>query len=194
MGDSMMAFHSLSGQAVSNAVEHHIGEPVTDRSVSGARFIYNLPLSGAAGFNITKQYKSGPWDWVVLNGGGNDILFGCGCSICDRRIDRLISKKATFGVIPGLVADIRLTGAQVIFVGYLRTPGVTSPIEHCVDEGREMDQRLTLLAAQDEGVHFVSLQDLVPNGDRSFHAIDLIHPSAKGSNAIGARIAAIIQN
>jgi acyl-CoA thioesterase-1 len=33
---------------------------------------------------------------------------------------------------------------------------------------------------------------LVPHGDRSFHASDMIHPSAKGSAAAAQRIARVI--
>lgn len=192
LGDSMMAVHGVRGQAVANAVERRLGEQVVDRSVTGARFLYALPISGAAGLNITKQYRKGNWNWVVLNGGGNDLLWGCGCGPCRGKINRLISEDGRRGVIPGFVSKMRQSGAKVVFVGYLRTPGVRSPIEHCVDEGQEMDRRVARLAALDRGVYFVSLQDLVPDGDRSYHAVDLIHPSAKGSDAIGARIAATI--
>lgn len=188
MGDSMMAIHGMTGASVSHGVERRLKQPVVDRSVIGARFLYRLPVSGAAGLNITKQYRKGNWDWVILNGGGNDILFGCGCGLCGHRIDRLISEDGRKGAIPGLVSKLRQDGAQVLFVGYLRTPGVTSPIEHCVDEGREMDARIARLAALDRGVHFLSLDGLVPDGDRSYHAVDLVHPSAKGSDAIAEKI------
>ena len=164
-----------------------------DRSVSGARFLYALPISGSAGLNIASQYRDGDWDWIVLNGGGNDIWMGCGCGHCAGRIDRLITSDGRKGRIPATVSDLRATGAQVIFVGYMRTPGVQSPIEGCADEGDEMDRRLSRLAALDRGVHFLPLADLVPEGDRSYHGIDLIHPSPKASAAIGGRVAAIIR-
>ena len=193
MGDSMLAVHGATGKSVSHAVERALGEDVIDRSVMGARYFYALPISGSAGLNIRKQYVDGKWDWVVLNGGGNDIWFGCGCGRCDNRIGRLISKDGKRGTIPGFVSELRQKGSQVILVGYLRTPGVTSPIEGCRDEGDEMDRRLSRLAKLDRGVHFLSLADVVPNGDRSYHTLDLIHPSAKGSTEIGKRVAAIIR-
>ncbi len=192
MGDSLMAVHGMSGRSVANGVESALKEPVVDRAVSGARFFYRLPISGAAGLNIPKQYRAGNWDWVILNGGGNDIFFGCGCGACDHRLDRLISEDGKRGAIPGFASRMRAKGAQVIYVGYMRTPGITSPIEGCADEGDEMDRRVVRLAALDRGVHFVPLADLVPHGDRSYHAVDLIHPSPKASAAIGARIARII--
>ncbi|MEL6377537.1 MAG: SGNH/GDSL hydrolase family protein [Pseudomonadota bacterium] len=194
MGDSLLAVHGNTGNGVADAMERHLGEPVIDRSVIGARFIYPLPISGAAGMSIPKQYREGNWDWIVVNGGGNDILFGCGCGPCKRRIDRLISEDGRKGVIPGFIGRMRSTGAKVIYVGYLRTPGTTSLIEFCVDEGRKMDERAAKLAELDGGVYFVELSDLVPYGDFSFHALDTIHPSIKGSNAIAERLAGLIRN
>jgi acyl-CoA thioesterase-1 len=44
-----------------------------------------------------------------------------------------------------------------------------------------------------KGVHFIAMADLVPHGDGSFHGLDMIHPSIKGSNAIGTRIATYIR-
>jgi hypothetical protein len=193
MGDSMLAVHAMSGKSVSDVLERELGEPVIDRSVMGARVIYKLPISGSAGFNISKQYLDRKWDWVVLNGGGNDLWFGCGCFRCDRKIEKLVSSDGQSGEIPKLINRIRKTGAKVIYVGYLRSPGVNSPIENCKDEGDELESRIAKFADTDEGVHFVSLVDLVPNGDTSFHSFDMIHPSIKGSAAIGLRVAHIIQ-
>ncbi|WP_306154253.1 SGNH/GDSL hydrolase family protein [Roseovarius sp. MMSF_3281] len=193
MGDSMLAIHGATGNSVSHAVERTLGEDVIDRSVMGAKYYYGLPISGSAGLNIRKQYVDGKWDWVVLNGGGNDIWMGCGCGQCSRRINQLISEDGKRGTIPGFVSDLRAKGSQVVMVGYMRTPGVTSPIEACRDEGDEMDRRMARLAKLDRGVHFLSLDGLVPHGDRSYHTLDLIHPSAKGSTEIGKRVAEIIR-
>jgi lysophospholipase L1-like esterase len=192
MGDSMMAAHQGSGKAVSHAVERQLGEQVVDRSVLGARMIYALPISGAAGLNIPKQYRPGKWDWVIVNGGGNDLWLGCGCFACTGKMNRLISKDGRSGVVPSLVSQLRQDGARVLYVGYLRSPGVGSPIENCRDEGDEFEARVAKLAKLDSGIEFLSLADLVPNGDRSYHAIDMIHPSVKASQEIGKRIASII--
>jgi lysophospholipase L1-like esterase len=192
MGDSMLAWHSGSRASVSDAMEDILREPVVDRSVSGARVFYELPVSGALGMNIAKQYRPGNWDWVILNGGGNDLWLGCGCTWCDNRINRMISKDGRSGEIASLVSQIRSSGAKVIYVGYLRSPGIGSVIDHCRDEGNELEARLARMAAADGGVHFVSLVDLVPHGDRSYHWGDMIHPSQKASRKIAERIAAII--
>lgn len=193
VGDSMLATGRISDAAVSDAMEQTLRETVVDRSTIGARFQYALPISGAAGLNITKQYVPGNWDWVVVNGGGNDLWLGCGCMICDAKIDRLISEDGMKGTIPGFLSDLRQTGAKVIFVGYMRSPGRTSPIEHCKDEGAKLETRIARLAAKDAGLIYLSLEDLVPHGDGSYHGIDMVHPSFKGSKAIGQIIANVIE-
>lgn len=193
MGDSMLAAHALSGRSVPDVLERRLGRPVTDRAVVGARMIYRLPISGAAGMSIPKQFRAGNWDWVVINGGGNDLWLGCGCSGCERRLDRLAGRAGTpEGEIPALIARLRRTGARVVWVGYLRSPGRGSPIESCRDEGEELERRIAAFADRDAGVVFVSLADLVPHGDASFHAFDMIHPSVKGSAAIADRILAVL--
>lgn len=193
MGDSMLAWHGASRAAVSHNMEDILGEPVIDRSVVGARIFYHLPVSGALGMNISQQYAPGNWDWVVMNGGGNDLWFGCGCTRCDRKLTRMITSDGQGGSVPDLVRQIRASGARVIYVGYLRSPGVGSMIEHCRDEGQEFEGRLAAMAEHDAGVYFVSLVDLVPYGDRSYHAFDMVHPSMKASRAIAQRISAIIR-
>ncbi|MBY6057704.1 SGNH/GDSL hydrolase family protein [Leisingera daeponensis] len=193
MGDSLLAWHSLAGKSISDTVARELQEPVVDRSVSAARIIYKLPISGAAGMNIRKQYTPGKWDWVIVNGGGNDLWLGCGCFACNRKMDRLISSDGRTGAIPGMLAELRATGARVIYVGYLRSPGVGSMIEHCRDEGNELEARIDRLADMDEGIFFLSNKDMVPYGDRSYHALDMIHPSVKASSEIGRKVAEIIR-
>ena len=156
--------------------------------------LYSLPISGAMGLSIAKQYRPGKWDWVIVNGGGNDLWLGCGCRACERTMHRMISPDGRRGKIPGLLSQLRQNGARVIYVGYLRSPGVGSLIDHCRADGNELERRLAKLAQLDKGLFFLSLADLVPHGDRSYHTIDMIHPSTKATAEIGARIAKIIKD
>ena len=192
MGDSMMASHRITRRAVSHSIAKALRAQVTDQSVLGARIIYRLPITGSMGLNIGRQYRRGEWDWIVINGGGNDLWLGCGCSRCQRRMNQLITEKGTGGEIAKLVVKLRKTGAKVAYVGYLRSPGAGSPIEHCRDEGDELERRITRLASLVDGVYYVSIADMVPHGDRSYHAADMIHPSIKASRKIGQRVARTI--
>lgn len=193
VGDSMLATNRISDHSVADVMEQTLREPVVDRSTIGARFHYALPISGQAGLNITKQFIPGEWEWVVVNGGGNDLWFGCGCMLCQPKLDRLISEDGTKGTIPGFLSKLRQSGAKVVYVGYLRSPGRASPIEYCRDEGDELERRVARLAQLDRGLYYLSLQDMVPNGDGSYHGIDMIHPSIKGSTAIGQLLANVIE-
>jgi len=184
VGDSMFAVNRIAGASVADVIEQELGADVTDRATIGARYFLGIPLR--------PQYRDEGWDWVVINGGGNDLLFGCGCGACTRTLDRLVSKDGRGGIIPAFVAKIRKSGAKVVYAGYLRNPGVQTPIKGCGPAGNELDRRLTLMAGFDRGVTFLPMSDLVPFGDRSYHGFDLIHPSVKGSRGIGKRIAAVI--
>ena len=196
IGDSLLASHSISGRSVGHNLSRLLKAPVRNRPVVGARMIYNLPITGAMGLSIPQQWRGGDWDWVVMNGGGNDLWLGCGCNEddCRHKMNRLIAKDGRKGAIPSLVSRIRKSGARVIIVGYLRSPGFTSPIESCKDEGDELESRIGRLADLDPGVTFQTLTDLVPHGDLSYHAADRIHPSLKASEAIAARVARIIRD
>lgn len=191
MGDSLLAWNRLRGGSVARVLSDRLGTPVTDHSISGATYA----TSGGGTSGIAAQYRPGTWDWVVMNGGGNNLLFGCGCAACDAELDRLISDNGRQGVIPAAVARARQGGAKVIYTGYLRSPGFASPVEHCAALGDRLDRRLAAMAAGDPGVYFLPLSDLVRTpGDTSYHFADRVHPSLKGSAAIADRIAAIIRD
>ncbi|UWQ04457.1 SGNH/GDSL hydrolase family protein [Aliiroseovarius crassostreae] len=194
IGDSLIAWNGPGQKSVADVMAQELGEPVKSRAVSGARIIYGLPISGALGMRISRQFNpKQPRDWVVLSGGGNDLWFGCGCNKCDRRMGRMISEDGRSGAVVDLVTKIRKSGARVVMLGYLRSPGVNSPIESCRDEGDAYEARLAMMAKRLKGVHFLSNADLVPHGDKSFHAFDMIHPSIKGSKAIGKRVVELIR-
>lgn len=191
-----MAWHRASGRSIADWVARELQEPVINRSVTGARIINILPISGAMGMRISSQLrprKNERFDWVIVTGGGNDLWLACGCHNCDHRMNRMISDDGRRGDVVSLVRSIRKTGAKVVYLGYLRSPGRNSPIESCKDEGDIFEARLEKLAALDPGVHFFPVKGLVKHGDRSFHGVDMIHPSKKASAIIGKHVAQIIR-
>lgn len=194
MGDSMLAWHRASNRSVSDSVERDLSEVVVDRSTIGARFIYSLPISGSMGLNISRQLAKGDWDWVILNGGGNDLWFGCGCIACDYTINRIISSDGSSGILPELISEIRKRGARVIYVGYLHSPDIFSIVDHCKNEGIELENRIANYASNVDGFFFVSVSKMVPSGDKTFHAPDMIHPSKKASRIIGQLVSGVIRS
>ncbi|MCH2076082.1 MAG: SGNH/GDSL hydrolase family protein [Rhodobacteraceae bacterium] len=182
LGDSLMSWNMLTGRSVPMVLSDQLGEKIINRSRTGAMFRA-----------IARQYRPGNHEWVVLNGGGNDLWLGCGCTKCAARMAQIISPDGMTGELPELVSRIRANGARVLYVGYLRSPDFGSPIEHCRDDGDEMERRVALMAGRMDGVWLVSNKEVVPPGDKSFHAFDRIHPSPKGSRVIGKRIASAIR-
>lgn len=192
VGDSLMAWNATSGSSIPDIVERNIGSPVVDRTVSAAWLQTGYDADGNPETGVQAQFVFGDWDWAVVNGGGNDLMLGCGCVRCDGVLDNMISADGQSGQIPRFVRKIRERGTRVIYVGYLRSPNLFTPIEHCRAEGDEFDARLTKLAEQDAGITFLSSHDVAQPGDPSYFSFDLIHPSRKSSRIIGERIAEII--
>ena len=95
MGDSFFATNGVQNKAIPNVLAQILREPVHNRAVAGARIIYQLPISGSLGFKIEQQYKPRTWDWIVINGGGNDLMLGCGCNKCGARMNKMISHNGT---------------------------------------------------------------------------------------------------
>lgn len=193
VGDSLMAWNATSGSSIPDIVEDSIGAPVIDRTVSAAWLQTQYDASGRAETGVQAQFIEGDWDWAIVNGGGNDLMLGCGCSRCDAVLDKMISQDGQHGQIPDFLRQIRKTGTRVIYVGYLRSPELFTPIEHCKAEGDEFEARIARLAQRDEGITFVSSQDVARPGDASYFSFDLIHPSRKSSRIIGERVADVIK-
>lgn len=190
MGDSMMAWNGLLDASVPDVLGEALQEPVTNFAVSGARVRNPLPISSTLGFEIRRQFRKGPWEVILVNGGANDLFLTCGCRRCDARLGRMISDDGLMGELPDMLKRLRAeTEAQVIFVGYHRARGLRSPARGCRDELDALDARVALLAEAEEGISFVSLRDVFPRGDASYYASDILHPSPKGSAAIAARLA-----
>lgn len=192
IGDSMLASNRAVGGSVADAIEAAIAVEVVDRSIPGASYFHALPISGAAGFRIPKQSQPGPWDVVVVNGGGNDLVLGCGCGDCSNVLNRLIAPDGRSGAIPSFVQELKGSAAHVVYVGYLRNPGTATPVKACGPSGNELDRRLAMLDQLDPAMTFLAMSDLVPHGSLSYHQIDRIHPSRMGSREIGLRIARLI--
>ena len=193
MGDSMLAWNRSAGRSVADYLARETNGFVTDQSRNGASYFTQVRLLAGKRGNIPSQFLDGDWDWIVLNGGGNDLLFGCGCNACDTHIRRLIDRNHAWGAIPDLIHFLlQTTDAKVIYTGYLRSPGRSSMIEHCATSGSELEQRISHMASTTNRLFFLSLQDLVPHGDLTYHSAARIHPSPKGSAAIAARISTLI--
>ena len=121
IGDSVMAWNRSSGADVGAMIAAELGRDVVSRARLGAQ-VRPGGLASLGGLSIPAQLAPGRWNWIVMNGGANDLGFGCGCTRCDAEIDLLMAPDASGGAIPDLIRAGRATGAQVLWIGYYQAP------------------------------------------------------------------------
>lgn len=205
IGDSLFAWHSLTGRNVGRVLDTELGQNVIDRSVTSARFSTGESYESSFGFDIRAQYESTQenthkpemepvdWDILVMNGGGNDLFFECNCHSCDRTLDILISDDGQTGQIPAFLNPIRQSGTKVIYVGYPRNHDLGGPFMRCKDELDILETRIQAMARRDRGIYFIEIQDMFAPGDPTPFAFDYTHPSPESSATIARRIADLIE-
>ena len=187
VGDSLLDWHRTKGNAIPQVLARQTGWQVRSRAASGAK----MYLTGAEENPrsvIPAQYEKGAWDWVVINGGANDLLTKCGCSRCEKVISGILSKDGKTGIMADLVKRARGDGAQVVMVGYIGNPRLNL-FSGCRDDVLELVRRQKLLAARDRGVSYFSTRSVVEIKKRASFALDGIHPSQRSTKRIGAYLA-----
>lgn len=189
LGDSVMAWNGSRDASIGDALGAALDRNVINKAVPGAQFDNRSGIAGAVGFDIQRQVPPGRWNWVVLNGGANDLSADCSCGACGPVVDALIGPDAASGAIPAFVTRLRQeTGAQVLWMGYYEGSG-RGAFAGCRDDLVAMEARIARFAARTPGVHFVDAEDVFDPRDPSHFAPDGIHPSAKASALIGAHLA-----
>ena len=185
-GDSVMAWNSMTGGSVADVLQDRLGEPVGDVSLSFAQV-----AGGFGALNIPTQLDGVQAEWVVLNGGANDLSRNCDCSDCGPVLDRLISDDGAQGAIPALVADLRGRGARVVWADYYTSPRYAGT--SCEAPYQALEVRLSRMAGADAGVTLVDMDDVFSPDDLSLFAADRIHPSQKGSARIARLVAPVLE-
>lgn len=192
MGDSILVWNSYLDASVVDRLEQRFGDGVENNAAAGAMLTNPNALGSIFGYDIRTQFDGKLFDWVVLNGGANDILAECGCGLCDAVLDDLSDVDGTHGAMPQLVNEIRDTGAQVVLAGYYMPPSGGSAEFGCLDDLAALNARYAALAARDVDVYFLDTAALIPQDDLTLFDGDLLHPSEAGSRRLADAIATII--
>jgi acyl-CoA thioesterase I len=185
-GDSVMAWNRIQGASVADKLQQTLGEKIGDVSFPGAQI-----TGGRGALNIPAQLKGLRVEWVVLNGGANDLRGKCDCTDCDPVLDLLISDDGTEGAIPSLVSDLRRRGSEVIWADYYTSPLYAGT--RCQAPYRVLEARLRRMADTNEGITLVDMDDVFRPDDASLFASDRIHPSEQGSARIANLLAPILR-
>lgn len=193
IGDSFLEWNAEETRSIPDVVARRLDRPVKNRAVSGASFVQPNGCAAEEGFDVQAQYFSGGWDWVIVNGGGNDLNGQCDCGTCGELMDALISPDGITGDIPTFVRAVTDTGAKVMWVGYYDMPADASyGFDRCNDELEAIRPRLEAMAFSLPDVWYVSADEVIdptePNAD-DFIDDDRVHPSIAGSDRIGKLVA-----
>ena len=192
LGDSIMWWNADRGGAVADAIAASLGAPVVNLAVPGAAISHPDPAAAAEGLDIRTQYRRRNWEWVVFDGGANDLGDEGGARGCAIVLNELVSADGRKGQIPDLVRQFRADGARVVALGYYDLPSQSAQDGYCGDSLRTLSQRIEIMAGLDPNVLFVSMADVVSPADRSAYDPDGVHPSPRSSQAIGRKVAAAI--
>lgn len=185
-GDSVLAWNGIQGASVADQLQTRLAEPVGDVSLPLARM-----TGGRGALNIPAQLEGLRAEWVILNGGANDLRGNCDCSDCGSVLDRLISGDGMRGAIPALVADLRRRGSQVIWADYYTSPRYAGTV--CEAPYQVLEERLGRMADAEDGVTLVDMDDVFRPDDLSLFAPDRTHPSVRGSARIAGLIAPLLK-
>jgi acyl-CoA thioesterase-1 len=194
LGDSIFEWNVWTDESIPDVISEVLGRPVLNAAVGGAWFANPDPGAATEGLDIRQQYVEDDWGWVVIGGGGNDLNGGCGCGACESVLDDLVSADGRSGKIPDFSRSLLEDGTQVMFVGYYEVPSDAQfGFDRCGHELTEHGRRLQAMAAEIDGIWFVSAEDVVSADNRTAYAEDRVHPSPAGSRLVGEHVAAAIE-
>ena len=186
LGDSIMAWNDDVGASVAHRLRARTGADVTSHAIPGSRILERADA-------IPKQYRPGPWRWVLVQGGGNDLVEDCACGACTDVLDQLLGPDGTTGAIADLVTRILREDANVLLWSYYEPlPTAPYPFDRCSDALQHVHERLTRLAATSDRIQLLDGRDVMDPSKPNAYDRDGVHPSPLGSDAIALQIARIL--
>lgn len=198
IGDSIVAENGWDCQGIAGHLSLELDTYVEDRSAIG------WPLSSPGGTDdVINQYEPGPWEWVVISGGANDLFQECGCNgwwvsddRCQEVLDELVRPEQRSGDLYQIIDRARGDGAKVIIVGYYSVPDdAVLNFDQCSPYGTELVRRYAAVAEAEEGVSFLDAAELMTfESHPTWYKDDHVHPTPRGSEALASAVAQIIRS
>ncbi len=185
IGDSLLDWYYGEEASIPHVVGEELGVVVYNAAISGALF------TGEDG--IPTQYVDQAWEWLILDGGGNDFNDICGCD-CGDLIDALISEDGTSGELPEFVYDVTDSGVNVVILGYYYMPPTAEfGFNECNDAIDTYSPRQEALANSHDNIWFVDGREIFSPDELEYYDEDHVHPSEDGAQIIGEAIAQQIE-
>ncbi len=188
VGDSMLAWHRTTGRSVPDVVGRDLDLQVDHRAVSGSQLTRG-PMA------IPGRYREGPYRWLLVDGGANDLNARCRCEGCDAILDALASPDGAGGALPALVDQALADGLSVVVMGYPTLPDdARYGFDRCHDELPRLHARYRAAADRRPGVTFVDMAAAIDGEDPALFDTDRVHPSVVGAAIMGERVADAIRS
>jgi len=182
IGDSIFA---LSGD-IEKYLEADLGERIDSHARSGCQMIGGNIICTRR-YAIPEQYANASKrgiNTVIMNGGGNDFLFG-NCNSVSTCMETLLAIEET---IASLTARMKSDGIKkIVFLGYYNAPA--RPELAAVNE-YAMDQKAATYPAM--GITFVDTRAAFRGKESSYVTRDGIHPTAAGSRVLANLILGVL--
>ena len=187
VGDSMFDWND-EDSSIPAVVAANLGLPFQNNAIGGTTIT-------EVGFPIPEQYEAGTWDWVLVDGGGNDLNDGCECRQCDAVMEEIITADAEQGAMADFVEQIVDDGYNVALMGYYEMPNNAEyGFDQCNDELGVLLPRYQLLAERFERVTFIDIREVVsPQTTPQAYDEDQVHPSTEGARMIAEHIASVLR-
>ena len=181
MGDSVMEWNREDASTIPEVVGEEAGFAVLNNAESGAKVIEES-------YAIPSQFVEQNWDWVIINGGANDVD-----GYCDEDegavLDAIISDDVSQGDMVDLVNKVSTFAKHVMLASYYDIPSDSESMVGCEAVMEEMELRYEALANTLPNVHFFDMGDAITPSNREYYDEDLLHPSPDGCVAIGMMMA-----
>lgn len=187
IGDSILAWNKPYCQSAPDHLALERGASVQNNAVSGTRVL--------GGNNaIPDQYVKADWDWVIVDGGGNDVNDACSGDQAGPVIDQIVGADGTGGAMNALMDEIVADADQVLLLGYYPLmPDAWYGFDLCETELDTLDARYAALAEKRPQVTFVDLgQVLDPQLTPDAYAPDGVHPDTEGAQRIAELLHAVM--
>ena len=181
IGDSYFDWNH--GADIPDVVGETLDLEVANEAIAGA--------SLTAGEDIRDQYVADEWQFLLMNGGGNDFRDECDCTRCADNLDDMVDADGDSGALIDFVTEVGAGGVPVFYFFYPLLPPGTE-FEPCIPVLLELRDRMALAAAEREDLTVIDGGEAVTPDQARMYDEDDVHPSEEGSQALGAYAAGII--
>jgi len=198
VGDSFTAYYSqkVSGccQSYTDYASIEIDEFIRNEALGGTR------LSGGPSPTIPQQYANtmadnGPYDVIILSGGGNDLMKECAVTSQPCSIACADKKEEINDELDALITRMVSDGSHVVMVGgVLMSNFSLSSTNSWYNECWLLDPASAQAYADSHpNVSYVNARDLANPDNPADYAVDGVHPSISLTRKIGKRVGSVLE-